>query len=61
MNNDLKPALKLRKWLMRNKESTLPGLIKLTYHVYVHSGKHVITSHVTLILCMATYKAIAMK
>ncbi len=25
MNNDLKPALKLRK-LMRNRESTLPGL-----------------------------------
>ncbi len=26
MNNDRPPALKLRKWLMRNKESTLPGL-----------------------------------
>ncbi len=26
MNNDRLPALKLRKWLMRNKESTLPGL-----------------------------------
>ncbi len=25
-NNDRPPALKLRKWLMRNKESTLPGL-----------------------------------
>ncbi len=27
MNNDRPPTLKLRKWLMRNKESTLPGLI----------------------------------
>ncbi len=28
MNNDRPPAVKLRKWLMRNKESTLPGLTK---------------------------------
>ena len=26
MNNDRPPASKLRKWLMGNKESTLPGL-----------------------------------
>ena len=26
MNNDHPPASKLRKWLMGNKESTLPGL-----------------------------------
>jgi len=26
MNNDRPPASKFRKWLMRNKESTLPGL-----------------------------------
>ena len=27
MNNDRPPASKLRKWLMGNNESTLPGLI----------------------------------
>ena len=26
MNNDRPPASKLRKWVMRNNESTLPGL-----------------------------------
>ena len=26
MNNDRPPASKLRKWLMGNNESTLPGL-----------------------------------
>ncbi len=27
MNNERPPAVKLRKWLMRNKESTLRGLM----------------------------------
>ena len=31
MNNDRPPASKLRKWLMGNKESTLPGLTDLIF------------------------------
>ena len=33
MNNDRPPASKLRKWLMGNKESPLPGLI----YIYIYT------------------------
>ncbi len=36
MNNDRPPALKLRKWLMRNKESTLLGLSDIKHAVFTH-------------------------
>ena len=37
MNNDRPPASKLRKWLMGNNESTLPGLIAIyLYPVYMY-------------------------
>ena len=40
MNNDRPPASKLRKWLMGNSESTLPGLIALIrYYTDFIAGK----------------------
>ena len=32
MNNDRPPASKLRKWLMGNNESTLPGQVMQYYN-----------------------------
>ncbi len=41
MNNDRLPALKLRKWLMRNKESTLPGLmLSVTSYAHNYNNTH---------------------
>jgi len=43
MNNDCLPASKLRKWLMKNKESTLPGLnknIMLNAYKYSYNSMH---------------------
>ena len=41
MNNDRPPASKLRKWLMGNKESTLPGLIVTNRQIILSMSSHI--------------------
>ena len=43
MNNDHPPASKLRKWLMGNNESTLPGLIHVLKLTTVHFSAYKLT------------------
>ena len=50
MNNDRPPASKLRKWLMGNNESTLPGLTCRHLNSHALGVRH---THLTQISLMA--------